>query len=497
MCSYNKVYGYHSCENSKLLKELLRDDLGFRGVVMSDWDATHTAEWSAKGGLDVEMPGGPAAKFNQLSGLVGQGTVPQETIDHMAGHVLAAMHFVGHYEGKFSGSGTCITGVDATSDEHRAVARRTIIEGAVLLKNDGGALPIATAGKKIALIGQYCNKAEWISAYMGRASPFMGGGSGYVPTKRTVPPFQGMQARVKDAASLTWSADASAGAGADVAVVCASYCDVHEGWDRPNFTLPEAEELLTSLRNQGGDKKIILVGVVPGEVTTEWLDKADAALMLFMPGEQIGPALAQLLTGDVGPGGRLPISLPRDGEMPQGERFTNEQYPGIQSKEHPWGKHLTAQYSEGVLTGYRWYNAHSVEPKFPFGHGLAYTEFEFKDHVLKCFKVGSGSNSSVVAALSLTVANVGERDGTAVPQVYVGFHSLKPALRYLRGFTKVKVPRSGEASVTFTLGEDDWSYYDEGGQKWNSALDKGEDIIVSVGSSSGAMHWNATLSCPS
>jgi beta-glucosidase len=305
-----------------------------------------------------------------------------------------------------------------------------------------------------------------------------------------------MQWAVKDAASLTWSADASAGQDADVAVVCASYCDVHEGWDRPNFTLPEAGELIKSLRSQSGNKKIILVGMVPGEVTTEWISQADAALFLFMPGEQIGPAVADLLTGSAGPGGRLPVSMPRDGETPQSERFTNEQYPGIESKDHPWGKHLQAQYTEGVLTGYRWYDAHSVEPKFPFGHGLDYTEFEFKDHFVKCFQVGSRLNSTAVAVVSLTVANLGERAGTAVPQVYVGFPSLRPALRYLRGFAKVHVPASGESHVTITLGEDDWSFYDEERGSWISALAKGEEVTVSVGSSSGALHWNGTLSCP-
>mmetsp|Transcript_2611 Transcript_2611/g.10085 ORF Transcript_2611/g.10085 Transcript_2611/m.10085 type:complete len:804 (-) Transcript_2611:355-2766(-) len=306
MCSYNKVYGTHSCENPKLLKELLRKDAGFRGFVMSDWGATHDAVKAATSGLDVEMPGSNGV-FMQLPQLVGQGAVDQATIDTMAGHVLTSMYFSGHFDGRFPGAvHSAVSRADVTTEAHRDVARQTILDGAVLLKNEGATLPLATAGKKIAMIGKYCNTDQYAAPDHVTAgnigTPFMGQGSGYVPSTRTVTPMQGLQDLVHDAASIQWSADASAGQDADVAIVCASACDVHEGWDRMNFDLPEAGALVGALRNQSGAKKIVLLAITPGAVTTEWISQVDASILLFMPGEQVGVAAAQMLTGAAQPG---------------------------------------------------------------------------------------------------------------------------------------------------------------------------------------------------
>jgi len=306
-----------------------------------------------------------------------------------------------------------------------------------------------------------------------------------------------LQALVKDAASITFSADASAGDGADVAVVCASACDVHEGWDRMNFSLPEAKELVSALRGQSGEKKIIVVGVSPGAVTTEWMGDVDASLLLFMPGEQVGSAVAQLLTGAASPGGRLPITMPPDGWKPIGgypagkdHLFLSAQYPGTQPpphKKYKWGDYLTANFTEGVLVGYRWWDAKGVKPAFPFGHGLTYTEFSFKDFQTEC--VGDK------IVVTLTIANAGDRAGDAVPQLYVGFPSLKPAVRQLRGFQKISVPKGGEVPVVFVVTQEDASYYDEAAQRWMSAAEKGEDVTISIGKSSGDLQWHKTLSC--
>jgi beta-glucosidase len=486
MCSYNKVYGTYACENDRILKQLLRDDLGYRGLLMSDWEATHDAKASANGGLDVEMPTG--ANFAELQGLVGSGEVSEETIDAMAGHVLASMYFTGQFDGKFEGEVLQrVSFDDVTSDEHREVAKQTIVDSAVLVKNRDSTLPIETKGKKIAMIGKYCKAVTWESDYMGTSSPFMAGGSGYVTTTRTIPPLKALQDLVQDAESIEWSEDASAGEGADIAIICTSDCDAHEGWDRPNFTLPEAAGLVKALKDQGGDKKVVMLAIVPGEVTTEWIEDTDAALFLFMPGEQVGPATADLLTGVSSPGGRLPISLPNDGEKPQGTKFTDAQYPGTCGPPDYWCDDLVANFSEGVLIGYRWYDASGIKPKYPFGFGLTYTDFEFAGFDVVCSDAG--------AVVSLQVKNVGGRDGAAVPQLYVGFASLKPLLRQIRGFQKVQVPAGKSVPVTFVLTEEDWKWYDESTSKWRSASQTGEQITISVGSSSGDLIWNKTLAC--
>mmetsp|Transcript_62274 Transcript_62274/g.136988 ORF Transcript_62274/g.136988 Transcript_62274/m.136988 type:complete len:905 (-) Transcript_62274:104-2818(-) len=471
MCSYNKVYGTYACENSKLLKELLRKDLGFKGFVVSDWGGTHDAAKSAQGGLNVEMP--EPKQYAQLQELVSSGVVPQATIDELASQVLSSMYAAGHFDGSFklAWQWPPMFFRDATSDQHRAVARRTITDSAVLLKNSASTLPLSTAGLKIVLVGQTCKDAKGV----GQGSAYSAGGSGYVATTRAVTPLEGLKRQIKDA-TITWAGDASGIEGADVVVVCAA-AHAEEGSDRKDLTLPVVGQLLHNLRNLPGgqEMKVVVAAFLPGAVTTEWIELADAALVLWMPGEQVGPALADLLTGAAEPGGRLPVTFPRVDE----QRFTAEQFPGV---------NLLSTFSEGVLVGYRWNDANGVEAAFPFGYGLSYTEFKFSAFTAACDTSG--------ATVSLQVANVGMRAGSAVPQVYVGFPSLKPVLRQLRGFKKVHVPAGSTVAVTFHLVAEDWSFYDISQQAWSSASDLGEQITISVGTSSADLVWSKAVVCP-
>lgn len=477
MCAYNKVAGTHACENKHLLQTLLRDDLGFRGFVMSDWGATHNAELSANHGLDMEMPGGADDKFHTLPRLLKEGKLHEGTIDKMAGHVLASMYAAGHFDGKFKFASTeAALDKNVTSDEHRQVAFQTIIDSAVLLKNENATLPLDGKVKKVVLVGKYCNQK--LEPSYGQGDVFSGGGSGFVMTNLAISPLEGIQAHFKDA-EVTWSSTASGAKGAHVAVVCVAG-HAEEGWDRANLTLPEAKELVSALRQQSKKKKIIVLAFIPGAVTTEWLEDADAALAFFMPGEQVGPAVAQLLSGAASPGGRLPVSLPAEDE----QRFTPQQYPGSPFNDI----NMVSEWSEGVLVGYRWNDATSKPSAFPFGFGLAYTSFKFKHIKASC------SHGEAVT-ISLTVANTGAHDGAAVPQVYIGFPSLKPALRQLRGFQKVHLSAGEKVSVAFDLASDAWSVWDEPSRKWVSAMQRGEEVTFSIGSSSADLVWSQKLRC--
>lgn len=221
------------------------------------------------------------------------------------------------------------------------------------------------------------------------------------------------------------------------------------------------------------------MAIAPGAITTEWLENADAALLLFMPGEQVGGAVGDLLSGAATPGGRLPVSLPHRSE----QRFTPQQYPGTPFND----RNMTTQWSEGVLVGYRWNDAMNKPSAFPFGFGLSYTSFDFSGFEAAC----NGGKATV----SLSVANTGTHSGAAVPQLYVGFPSLKPAVRQLRGFRKVQLKVGEKFEVSFALGESDWSFWDEMTQAWQSALTKGEAITVSVGVSSADLLWSKVLVC--
>jgi len=483
MCSYNSVYGQHACENKKLLKKLLREDLGFKGFVVSDWGATHDAVNSVRGGLDVEMPEGE--HFQKIGDAMGANPDLEKEIQQMAVHVLSAMYYVGQFDGRFPIKGQLplygALDADATSEAHRAVALQTILDSAVLLRNQDGALPVKTKGKKIAMIGRFCDAVQDPSYKQG--SVWSGGGSGFVDTHRVITPLAGVKAEITDAASVVFSPDASAAKGADVAVLCVA-AHGEEGWDRANDALPEVWDLIKGVRKQNSNAKVVVFAAVPGAVEMEWVKEADAVVLLFMPGEQVGPAFAKLLNGAASPSGRLPVSFPKADE----KRFTKQQYPGIcPNVEGGWCEHLQANFSEGPLIGYRWNEAKGVPPAFPFGFGLTYTEFNFSGFRAKC----KGEDATV----SFNISNVGARDGAAVPQVYIGFPSLKPVLKQLRGFKKVQVKAKSEVSVSFSFTQADWSYYDEKVQGWVSAWEKGEDITLSVGSSSTEIFWRKKLSC--
>jgi beta-glucosidase len=480
MCSYNKVHKTHACENKKILTDFLREDLGFRGFVVSDWGATHDAVKSVKAGLDIEMPAG--GTFANLSRFVDEGSLSEDDIDRMATHVLSAMHVAGQFDGRFPKDKNQALGhIPASNAAHRKVAMETIVDSAVLLKNNDSTLPLAgAAGKKIALIGKYC-KAAFEESYA-QGSVYAGGGSGFVNTTETVSILAGVKDMFGEGSDVTFSVDASAGEGADVALVCAA-AHAEEGWDRQNSSLPEAQSLIKTLRKQKGAKKIVVVAIVPGAVETKWVADADAALVLFMPGEQVGVAVAKMLSGEAAPAGRLPVSFPAEGE----ERFTTKQYPGECPPPDTWCDKMTANFSEGTLVGYRWNDAKDVPSAYAFGFGLSYTEFKYSDFEATC--------EDGRAIVSLKVSNVGSHDGSDVPQLYVGFKSLAPVLRQLRGFQKVQIPAGGDQMVYFVLGEEDWSTYNEKEGKWVSALDLGENVTVSVGASSADLRWSGELPC--
>jgi beta-glucosidase len=476
MCAYNKVYGEHACENQKLLHDLLREDLGFRGFVVSDWGATHDGVKSAFAGLDVEMPQGDA--FSSLN-----AEEHADRIDRMAGHVLSSWFASGQADGLFGADAGAWPGSptsNARTDAHLNVARETIVDSAVLLKNKDGVLPLQGAGKKIVLVGRYCDQGADSDFLQG--SVYSGGGSGYVESFTLATPYTGIKQKFPDAASVTLAQTADDVDSADVAIVCVS-AHAEEGWDRTDTKIPDAWDLVHGLREKDSGMTIVVLAISPGVVNTGWMWDADAALMLFMPGEQVGVAVAQLLNGEASPGGRLPVSLPGDDE----ERYTKDQYPGTCPPPHTWCKDMTANFSEGVLIGYRWNDAMGVPSAFPFGYGLTYTEFEFTNQNVLCSKER--------AVVSMTVKNIGWREGTAVPQLYVSFPSLRPVVRQLRGFQKVFVEKDGEVNVAFFLGPEDWSYYDVAAQAWVSAASKGENITVSLGSSSTDLPWNRTFSC--
>ncbi|CAK0810217.1 unnamed protein product [Prorocentrum cordatum] len=413
--------------------------------------------------------------------------MPTDQVNDKVVRVLGSLYAAGHFQDRFQapsslqdalkyefpkdqrGAAMELLTTDTRSQGEK-VARQTIINGAVLLKNEGGTLPIAKGAAKIALLGKCAEGTT-----KDKSSRLL------MHTKLTSLQDALNEAVDGQGTQVASSGDAAEAKGASVAVVCAM-AFAADGWDRDNLTLPDVDWLIAGARKNGAEKVVVLA-IAPGAVTTEWIADADAALLLFAPGGELGPAVADLLVGGASPGGRLPVTLPEADES----RFGASQYPGECAGQQKWCENMTANFSEGTLVGYRWNDAMVVKAAFPFGFGLDYTEFSYDNFRVDC--------SSDAAAVKVTVTNVGGRQGTAVPQAYVGFDKLRPAVRQLRGFRKVVLPAGGTAEVTFVLREEDWRFYDASAGEWRSAVQEGDFVTVHVGSSSADLLWSETLSC--
>jgi beta-glucosidase len=451
MCSYNRVNGSYGCENPALLRGLLKQQLGFTGWVVSDFKATHSTVASAQAGLDMEMP--TAQYFGSaLASAVRAGRVPAATLDGMVRRVLTTMFRLGLVDHPpLTGRG----GVTATTGSSLAVARRVAQDGTVLLKNDA-VLPLSAASKRIAVIGSAASPA-------GARQASQGYGSGHVPQfayhAGVSDPLAAITARAARNGSTVSYADGSAPAKAllaaatsDVAVVFVNDVEV-EGADRLDLKPRSGSCSLTgasscSYSRVDQDALVSAVAAVSprtvvvlqsgGPVEMPWLDSVGAVVENWYPGQVDGDALAPLLFGDGNFSGKLPVTFPV--RLSDGPVTTPQQYPGVaDARGVPH-----AVYSEGLLVGYRWYDAKAVAPLFAFGHGLSYTTFRYSG--LSVLPTPSG------VSVRFTVTNSGRRAGAEVAQVYVS----SPATageppKQLKGFRKVTLGPGRSATVTVPL----------------------------------------------
>jgi beta-glucosidase len=473
MSAYNKFRGEYCTENDYLLNKVLKGEWGFRGMVVSDWNAAHTTRGSALGGLDLEMGtvGRPFDEFFLarpfLEGVRG-GEFPASLLDDKARRNLRVM-FETH---AFDGQGPPGS---INTKEHQATARRVAEESFVLLKNDGGALPLdADKLASVAVIGE---NAVRLQAY--------GGGSSRIKAFYEVTPLEGILRRVGERANVTYSAGYGEKAGADAAVRAvraASQADVviyvgglnhslgldSEAADRKDLKLPyNQDELLQRVIAANPRTIVVLLGGGPVEMGA-WLARAPALLYAWYPGMEGGNALARVLFGDVSPSGKLPCTFPA--RLEDSPAHALGAYPG---------KGGTVRYDEGLLVGYRWFDAKSVEPLFPFGHGLSYTRFEYSNLRLVEGKDAKGPALTV----EFDVTNAGAREGAEAAQVYLGDvkASLPRPPKELKGFAKVSLKPGERRRVSIPLDRSAFAFYDPERRAW--VAERG-DFRVMVGASS-------------
>jgi beta-glucosidase len=472
MCAYNRVNGVYACENSYLLTEVLKQDWGFKGWVMSDWGAVHSTIPAANAGLDQQsgMPFDLADYFGPpLKEAVLNGWVPQARLDDMARRVLHAMfeHGVVDHPVKLE---------PETIDRkaHLAVSLKDAQEGMVLLKNSGGALPLNKSVKRIAVIGGYADKG--VLAGGGSSLVYPDGGNAvpglepkswpgpvmYYPS----PPLKAIQKRVPSAnVAYHDGADPAAAAklarDSDVVLVFANQWTA-EALDVPNLSLPNKQDDLIAAVAKANPNTVVVLQT-GGPVTMPWLPQVPAVLEAWYPGTVGGEAIASVLFGEVNPSGHLPVTFPAsEAQLP---RPVLDGFPEVQDRR------FDVDYFEGAAVGYKWFDLKGHKPLLPFGHGLSYSEFALSD------LAASVKDGTLYA--SFTVKNVGKLGGKEVAQVYVAPLGARwEAPKRLAGFHKFDVKPGNSAKAEIAVDPRLLAMYDSASKTWKVAAGDYQVILA-------------------
>jgi beta-glucosidase len=506
MSAYEKVNGKYCAENPYLLTDVLKKEFGFKGFVISDWGSTYSTAPTVNAGMDLEMPGGPPAKAmlsnprTIMSGNSGAwlegakvlaeikaGSIKEATLDDNVSRILRVIFLSGLFDHPHAGGG------EVDTPEQRAVALQGATEGIVLLKNQGGLLPLDSAKmKSIAVIGP--------NAAVARTG---GGGSSLVRPKSAVAPLDGIKEKAggikvtyalgvgmegEDEAQDTPEARAKAlkeaidaAASADVAVVVVGrYNKIEsEGFDLKTMDLPAGQDELIQAVEKANSHTVVVLNTGDPVTMTRWIDTTPALLDMWYGGQEGGGALAAVLFGAANPSGKLPVSLPK--------KFEDSPAYG-----HYPGENLKVDYAEGIYVGYRYYDTKNVEPLFPFGFGLSYTTFDYKNLKVANAITLSGTNAAKGLAVGVNVSNTGTRAGAEVVQVYVhdGHSKIDRPVHELKAFKRVELQPGETKTVEFSLDRSAFSYWSPEKKDWVS--DPGT-FEVQVGASSRDIRLKAPV----
>jgi beta-glucosidase len=491
MCSYNRVNGPYACQNRILLRRDLNQRIGFRGFVMSDWGATHSTVPSARHGLDMEMSvvqepdpvsglgtygSGGTEAFEDYYGAplktaVQAGKVPMSVLNGMVRRILRSMFAVGLFDHP-APSEPAAYATDVDTAANRQVATRSAEAGTVLLKNKGHVLPLSGKDTSIALIG--------VDAGAGAADVDEAGGSVHVVQPDVSTPLAAITARAgRDRDSVVYDdgtdiqAAAALAKQSSVAVVYAGYTE-SEGADRTNLgydngvcelscvTQPANSDALVAAVAKANPHTVVVLNT-GGPATMPWLHRVGGVVEAWYPGQADGDAAASVLFGDVDPSAKLPITFPRS--LAQLPTRTKRQYPGVNGK---------ASYTEGLLVGYRWYDAKHRRPLFPFGYGLSYTRFRLGHLALR------RKGATVLVRFRMT--DVGRRAGADVAQVYVGDpKAAGEPPQQLKGYRRVALKPGQSRLVTVRLPAGAFEQWDTGTAAWHTTPGR---YTIRVGDSS-------------
>jgi len=462
MCSYNKLNGTYVSQNGGLLTDILRGAWGYRGMVVSDWGAVDDRVAGVRAGLDLEMPGSNGLNDRRIVAAVIAGKLDIAVLDARVTDVLA-LTLRAHAAAKPGAT------FDATA--HHALARRAAGEGIVLLKNEGGVLPIdpARAGR-IAVIGRFAKLARYQGAGSSQVNPTRLDAFvdelGAIVGANNLTYAPGYEAEGETTEALLAEArDIAKKAGRAIILVGLPDSFESEGFDRASLDLPAGHNrLVEAIVAVQPDTTVVLMNGSP--VALPWAPRAKAIVEAYLGGQAGAGAMADVLTGRVNTSGRLAETFPA--RIEDTPAFPN--FPGRDGQ---------ALYGEGLFVGYRYYDARKIAPQFPFGFGLSYTSFAYT--AIKADTTSVRAQDG--ARIHVTVKNTGKRTGSEVVQLYVrqvGAPVLRPE-KELKHFAKVRLQPGEEKTVTFALTARDFAWYSPRVHDW--VVDTGAFEVLAGGSS--------------
>jgi beta-glucosidase len=484
MCAYNKVNGVYASENHWLLTELLRDEWGFDGLVVSDWGAVHDRVSALAAGLDLEMPPNLGVSDAAIVAAVRSGELDEAVLDRTVARVLQLVDRTTQSAATVGDEAPAESGFDA--DGHHALARAVAAECAVLLKNDGDLLPLQpSAGDTVAVIGEFA-----------RTPRYQGAGSSQVNPTRVDNVLDELRAAVPDGVEVEFAPGFGIGTTTDDEVLAAGAvalagrastvvvflglpgANESEGFDRTHLDLPANQTELVARLAAANPNLVVVLANGSAVRLSDWEQHVPAILECWLSGQAAGGAAADLLIGEANPSGRLAETLPL--RLEDNPSYLN--FPG---------EHGHVRYGEGVFVGYRGYDALRLPVSYPFGHGLSYTSFDYAD--LTATITGSAEDDTLTIAVSCTITNTGQRPGKEVVQLYVTDpeSSVARPPRELKGFAKTATLAPGESqTVTFRLQPHDLSYWSVRQHRW---VLEGGTFQLSFGASSRDLRLTTTI----
>lgn len=466
MCSYNRINGVYASENKRYLTDILRDEWGFDGFVVSDWGAVNDRVEGVIAGLELEMPSSKGMNDQKIIEAVRSGVLDEVTVDIAVERILSIVF-------KYTDNRKADTVWNL--EEHHELSRKISSECMVLLKNEG-ILPL-DKNENIAFIGEFAKKPRYQGGGSSHINSFKTMGAiDVVAESKNITYAQGYKTKedVVDEALIAEAVDIAKKS--KVAVIFAGLPDSFEseGYDRTHMSLPASQNhLIEKVAQVQPNTIVVLHNGSPVEMP--WIDDVKSVLEVYLGGQAVGEATVDVLFGDVNPSGKLAETFP------------------IKLKDNPsylyyLGEKDIVEYREGVFVGYRYYDKKDMAVLFPFGHGLSYTTFDYSNIRFSSSEMNDGDTIEV----SVDVINTGLVEGKEVVQVYVApvqSEVIRPD-RELKAFTKIHLLPGEKKTVTLKLSQRAFAYYNTVINDWYA--EEG-DYNIEVGQSSRKIVLSKTL----